>query len=856
MFALLRRLRARFKYRHFERDLAREIDVHRAMKQDELEATGTSKADARAQAVRSLGNITYMREESRSVWIARWLEQGRQDVFYALRQLRRFPAYSIGATLVLAIGVATTTVVFSAVNSVLLRLWPVEGAGRLVLIETLQMPDGQYNSTSAAEFRYLRDHATTVTDLATYQRGGAVIDAPRADVQSSAVSSSYFTALKVGAIKGRLFREEDEQPGAVPVALISYRLWQRDFQGDPNIIGHTIQVTNAPVTIVGVLESGFEDVHALRVDLWLPAARTTDDALKPVNIVARLGDTIDATRAQAELQALSRQFRIANNLPVPELLVRNTRRINAPGSSRDVRQFMLVFPALGLLMLLVCANVGGLILARTSARLRELAVRRALGASRARVSRQVFTEVLVLGLGAGFLGVLGSKLLPFAVSDRMRSDHFEPDATVFGVALLLSVIAALIAASSALFRARRISVGMLIAHRHGADRSGSTARSILVATQLAISTAVLTGAGLITRAIVHTSAADPGFLVDGVEVLRLVDPTSVIRTAEVGGPYARRVEKANRWRTEIEGLGADGIAFASDPPLSRSISVVQIRKPSDHASTRRQVSQRSISSSYFDVLGIPVIEGNSLSDLKGSDQLVVSEKAAGWLWPSEPALGKRLTVKDEADERTYTVVGVAKDVATQNLGEIEAMIYTGCGYCPVLLAKDMAPGLVAQTVAIAGQVDKSARVDHQALRQVIAKEGTSDLRDARTAAWIIGLSALALSLIGAFGVLAYTVEERRREIGIRMALGGRAWPVALGIMGAANRPAVWGIAIGALAAAGVATVLRHEVFGLTPFDPIAYVLVALVLVPPIALAAVIPARRATRVDPAITLRHD
>ena len=855
MFTLLRRLRARLKYRHFERDLAEEIESHRAMKQEALEASGVLPSNARSTSIRGLGNVTYMREEARSVWIARWLESTWQDLRYAARQLRRFPAYSAGATLVLAIGVATSTVVFSGLNATLFRAWPVDEADRLVLVQTLQLPDGGYSTTSIDEARYLGTHATTISHLATYSRGGVTLDEPRVDIQSSAVTASYFAALRVGVTLGRLLNEGDERPGAPPVGLISHHLWRTAFQADPHIIGRTVRRSEGPLTIVGVAQPRFEDVHRLRVDLWVPA--DASDTTRPVNIVARLIDGVDASQAAVELQGLSRQFREANNLPVPELLVRNTRPINDPGNRGDISQFVLLFPALGLLMLLVCANVGGLILARTSARLRELAVRRALGASRGRVSRQVFTEVLILALGAGGLGVLGARLLPHLVSSRMRVEHFTPDVSVFIVALALSFIAALLSAASALFRVRRISVSAYISRQHGTERSGARARAILIATQLAVSTAILTCAGLMTRAIVHAADADPGFLVDGVHTFRFVGDFRSFRLPAGGGePLADRAEKAGRWRAELEGLGVPRIAFASHPPLSRSISPAQVRKRGDHPSTRRQVSQRSVSSSYFDVLRIRMLEGRSLSDTAGANELVVSEKAAKRLWPSEPALGQQLLVKEASDERSYVVVGVATDVATRTLGETEATIYTPCDVCEVVLVEGVEPGLASQITGAAQRVDRSARVNARTVRQNVEAEGTTELQDASTAAWIVGLSALALSLIGAFGVLAYTVEERRREIGIRMALGGRGWPVALSVMAAANRPALWGIGAGIAAAVLAATFVRHLIFGLTPLDPIAYGLVLLALLPALAVATALPARRATRVDPAITLRHD
>jgi hypothetical protein len=263
-----------------------------------------------------------------------------------------------------------------------------------------------------------------------------------------------------------------------------------------------------------------------------------------------------------------------------------------------------------------------------------------------------------------------------------------------------------------------------------------------------------------------------------------------------------------------------------------------------------------VSAAYFDVLGIRLIEGRTLSDAPGTHEIVVSERAAKWLWPSESALGQQLVAGGSSGARTYTVVGVAIDVATRTLGATEPTIYTGCGLCSVVLTRNAPPAFGAQVTGVAARVDPSLGVIGRTARQNLADEGTSDLQDATTAAWIVGVSALALSLIGAFGVLAYTVEVRRREIGIRMALGGGAWPVAISVMSAANRPAIWGIGVGVVAAAILATFLRHEVFGLAPLDPIAYALVLLVLAPPLLLAALVPARRATQIDPAITLRHD
>jgi len=858
MTGFIRRLRARIKYRHFERDLAREIETHRAMTQEELEASGAAPLHARERAARALGNVTLAREDARSVWIARWLEQLWQDVRYAARQIARHPTYSLGTSLVLAIGVASSTVAFSALNAVLLRPWPVASPEQIVVVRPAVGPDGQYATISLAEARYLQQHATTIEPIAAYLRGGGLLRDPDVDVQSNAVTPSYFSTLRVRATIGRLFNEADDRPGADPVGVISHRLWQTTFGGDPGIVGRSVTVMNDRLTIVGVLQPGFEDVHEMRIDLWVPIGamqsttapdkRAPSELQRPANLVARLRDSAGRDRAVAELQGLSTQFRQANGLSPVVLVGRDTRPLHDPSSRAETRQFMLLAPVLALVLVLVCANAGGLILARVSARHRELAVRMSLGASRWRVARQIFTEVLLLSLAAGGLGLLAARGVPALAGSRLRAGYLAPDLTVVAAAVVLSSIAAIAAAASALLEVRRMPVLTMLARRHGVDRAAHRARGWLVGTQMAISALALAFAGLLTRSVAHAASTDPGFRTDDVGIVTLVTGGDLSMT--------RRLALPGEWRAAVEALGLTDIAFAAHPPLSRSNHMVPLRQPGDDRSTYRLAGQRLVSSRYFDVLGIPIVEGRASSDEPGAREVVVSAQTARWLWPVSPAIGQRLLLPGGSDLAEHLVVGVAADVPTMALGTTTPIVYGPCGPCSVLIGRRMSDGNLAALSATARTIDAGARITHETVQDNVRLVGTADAQDAGTVAWVVGLGTLLLALVGAAGVTSYTIEERRREIGIRMALGGAPAQVAAAAIAGANRPALWGLTAGLLLAIPAALAVQHLVFGLEAVDPLAYALAMLVLLPTLLLSAVIPARRAVRVDPAVTLRHD
>ena len=505
MTTWFRRLRARLKYRHFDADVAREIDAHRAMKQAELETRGLSATEARAGAARALGNVVSMREEARGVWLRPWIDSAWRDVWYATRGFARQPAFSVSAMLVLAVGVGSLTIAFSFLNAALLRPWPVRDPGSLVVLKARTGPQLDLRNVSVAEAEYLQTHARTLSGLAAYTRGREQLapDGPR--VSTSFVTSAFFDVLQVRMARGRGFTPRDGRDLPATVAVISERIWRNQFSRDPAIVGRTVRIRDRLFEIVGVAEAGFQGIDPIQIGVWLPlpAFRLLNgiaDA-EPVAVqwvFGRMKAGVGRAPARSELDSLSRQFRQAVPMPSDGLEVTSTRPISAAGAmtSELLRAFALIFAGLGLVLLLTCSNVGSLLLARAIARQREVAVRLCLGADWKRVARGFFTETLVLALGAGGLGLAilsaGSTLLADGGLD-FHTEFVAPDGLVFFFSLVVCTLAAAMASGVTVLYIARFNIAGATARRHGPDVRTVRARGALLAIQIAVSAVLLTG---------------------------------------------------------------------------------------------------------------------------------------------------------------------------------------------------------------------------------------------------------------------------------------------------------------------------------------------------------------------------
>jgi predicted permease len=862
---------SRFTRRRGDGELEREIDAHLAERIDDLIEGGVAPDAARRQAHLEFGNRTRYIEDSRSARRIGWLDSIGQDVRVACRMLVRQPSYSLGAIFILAIAIGLVTTLVAAFNATVLRPWPVPDPASIVIVRGRPLPGQQYGTLSNAEFRYFRERARSFAQLASTMPGGGSIGhedgVALADVQWNFVSANYFDALGIGMAAGRTFlNAEEDYVSPRPVAIISDRLWREYFDRDPAIAGRAIRVRNKVRTIVGVAAAGFSDVGDARVDVWMPLptaalaftesldratlTRFDDPRIGGPRVFGRLAAGVTAAQAQAELDVLSRQFRRSAGMDAPGTILSDTRPIHSSSEATEQTLPVLgvMFVALCLVMLLACANVANLNLARALGRQKEVATRLALGASRRRVVRQLFTESAILSLIAGAAGFWLAATVPQALvrstSPIRQSDAFQADPLVFAFALGATLAASLLSGLAPAFRATRVNLVTCGPDRFAGSVTRTRLRSVLLASQIALTTMLLAGAGLLTRAIGHAMSVDPGFAVSDVQVLSLEAPLKTPPAA---------------LRQLVEMLALEGLPVAASefPPITRSRADVGVRHPEEGRERTRLVMLRPVSPNYFETLGVRLVAGRPFTPGSDHREIVVSESAARRFWPDRSPIGQRLASGGGLGrpEMLHEVVGVAADVATTSLTVVEPVIYWYTEAPRVLLTRDRSAAGADRIAAVVRSAVPGAVMSGRPLTEDVRRSLQGLVIGSRVA-WALGALALALATIGAFAVFAYLVEERRREIGIRMALGAHATQVVTLIVGGAARPIVAGLATGLLLSIAGGRLLRSALYGMSPFDPIAYLQIAGILAAAAVLATWIPARRATRIDPAVTLRAD
>jgi predicted permease len=872
-----RRLCARIRYRRFDEDLKEELEFHRTMKQSEIESAGLSPDEARIRAIRELGNVTFMREESRAVWIAPWLESLWQDIRYALRSFRKHPSFTLTAATTLFLAIGLNTSLFTLFNAVFLRPWPVKDPSAVFQVWAQPYGKRASRAISIPEYRYLRGHTTSLNGLIACIYGAARLRDGSSNggeyLQTGFVTAKFFNVLGIGMEIGRGFVDEEDRFGAPrSVVVISEGFWKRHFGGDPAVIGRTVDINNSPFTIIGVAARGFDGLTTgLRYELWipLPAIRVVHPSM-PANMFAdpndaysnchwiagRLAPRFTPSRAAAELDALSRHFRAGWKIESRGILLTDTSRLSSMNSERrrqDLPILGLLFAALAIILLIACANISNLQLARTLARRQEIGMRMALGASRARLVRQLLTESLILSCAVGVPAVAIARVLPQAVIQLIDapadfSQWLVLDQKVLAFALGTCVFAALVFGLLPALRGTRISLAATSARQPSSIHS-SRLRGLLLASQIALTSVLLIGASLLSRGILRTVTADWGFAIDGTQVVNVTLPSGTYRDAQNRTLYASLMNA-------IESSGFGPVGVADIAPLASSLLQMDIRLPEESDRDNRSVNYRPVSKDYFDVLGIPLVAGRWFDERSSGREVVINETFAREFWPDKQAVGQ--TFVDVHAHMTREVVGIVKDTHVAGLNKIEPLVHTPPGMVgrfPSLLIRDKTGGAPNQIRSLLQRLDPRIKVTITPLGDNMRSLLKDSILGARVA-WAIGLLGLTLAAVGIFGVFAYFVEQRRQEIGIRMALGARPAQVVRLILGMAQHATCGGLTVGLLLSLGVGPLLNRYLYGLNPLDPIAYAGIVLVILVAAALATYIPARRATRVDPTVTLRSE
>jgi putative ABC transport system permease protein len=852
----------------FERELDEEMRLHRDMKERELVADGAAAEEARYAAARQFGNVLWLREESRERFGWNWVEDLLQDCWYGARGLRKSPGYAATAVITLILGIGATTATFSVVNTVLLQPLPYTDPARLVRIEE--------NHDGAINFSYANYRDLAATRLRSLERLGAYRPwtfnvsggTEPTQTEGAMISADLFEVLGARPELGRGFREEEQREGAGNVAVLSYGLWQRQFGGDRNVVGKTIRVSDVPHAIVGVMPAGFEFPQGARI--WTPLA--ADGQLQNnrrshlLRVIGRLAPGAGAKQAEAELQAFAQGVEEKNPGVDPGLQIAagNLReRITAP-----VRPALLVLlGAVGLVLLAACANVANLMLMRNTSRAKEFAVRAALGAGRGRLLRQCFAESALLGLAGAGGGVLLAMwcvkvIATFGPEDVPRLGEAHVDAAVLAFAVGLALLTAIVFGAVPAAEASRSNARDAL--REGAKGTASVEgmrlKGMLVAAEIALALMLLAGGGLLMNSFLRLSRVSPGF--DERNLLTANIFLSPNRyTPEQIAPFFDRVLERVR---AIPGV--ESAAIVNTLPVSGGAATdfVIEEQPGATAENEPSADIRVIAGDYFSTMHIQLLRGRwfDAHDTESSGKvMVINQTMAEKYWPNESPIGKRVTMKDWGPPLTGEIVGVASNVKSEALDAQPAnMIYWPERQFPsifdniVVRTSGDPVALAAELKAAVWSVDGDLPLARMATMEERLTESVAPRR-MQTALFGVfaGLSVL-MAVVGIYGVMAYAVSGRSREIGIRMALGADTRAVRNLVLREGLFWTAIGIGVGLAAALGLAGALSSLLYGVTPRDPgtIGGVTVLLVIVA--IMACYLPARRATKMDPMDALR--
>jgi predicted permease len=835
-----------------EAELAEEMEHHRSM----LAGQGAAPS--------AWGNATYAREDARAVWIWPWLESLWRDAAYGVRSMRNQPGFTAVALLGLGLAIGVNTSLFTAFNGIALRPWPVHDPGRVVNVGKVIGDGGR--DFSIAEMRFFEKHAKSVSGLVA-MRGGERVKTGDRPLNATYATAGYFSVLGVPMALGRGFLAEEDRVGAPEaVAVVSHLAWETAFGADPQIVGKRVALDDTPFTIVGVTGPDFLGTSPQRNDVWIPfAAKKILRPSDPYNeafltqpdfcctpVAARLAPGVTRAQAEAEFTLLDARFEEQHKLERGGAVrVTSTAWINVLGRKKGpVIVFSLLFVAVTLVLLLACANVGNLLLARAAMRRREIAVRLSIGGSRLRIVRQLLVESATLAAGAAATGIGIAFVLPSAIVRRLwaeQSFYLQPDLTVLAYTVGIAVVACLAFGLAPALHCTRGNTSAALKGESGVGRL--RLRSVLLGTQVAISVMLLTGAGMMIRGLARTQAQDPGFDVHGVTLFTIGLP------AKESG-LKRNEALTRQLMAELErspDLPVNGLAAIE--PLGNGVVSTSFRLPDEPETRRRRIAFQEASGGFFDALRLPIVAGrNFTAQDAGREVAILNETAVRTYWPGQNPVGRTLFTNGSSRE----IVGVVKDAYLSDLNGIQPTMFypMGGGFgTPIVFARDRSAAAVERIAAAIHRLEPRAEVRARPLAENFERSFLPS-RAAAAIAGGMGLLALVLSSIGMAGVFAYVVRQRTREIGVRMALGASPRDVVRLVLGSNVRVLVVGLIVGAAGAAAASVALSKVLPGVETGDPAAYAGVAMLLAVAAAVAGVAPARRATRVDPVRALRWE
>ena len=871
---LWHRMRALFRHGRVEGELDEELRFHLERQVEKYVQSGMSREEATRRARVEFGGVELAKEECRDARGVHLIESVLEDLRYGVRTLRRNPGFTAVAVLTLALGIGANTAVFTVINGVLLRPMPFPEPDRLVLV-SLTPREGPFEwqpGVSDRDYLAFREQdqiferITSFSSRATTNLTGA---GDPVQIPVAYVTTDFFSVLRTNPEMGRGFLAEEEEPGRDNVVVFSNELWKERFGADAQILGKTVRLDGISRTVVGVMPPSFAFPE---VKVWMPLKIRIDEHnsfTRPV--VARLKPGVTSQQAQVVLEAFadrrplgpgeSKRDRMPQIIPLKDLLVAN------------IRPSLLVFAvAVAFVLLIACANVANLFLARAAGRGHEMALRSTLGAGRWRLVRQLLTESTLLSLAGGACGILIAfwsvpALLALAPAGKVpRMEMIRMDGWVLAYTFGISVITGIVFGLAPAFQATRSDPRESLSQAgRSVTWSHERTRSALTVSEIALALVLLTGAGLLLKSYLRLRAGDLGFSPHSVLTITVDLPDSTYRTPQqLRAFHQRTLAELSR----LPGVSASGAVNLL--PMGGFLTMGTFQVEGGQRPRGFMVDKPCISPGYFKAMGMPLLRGREFTEADNETVpgvVVVSQSVARTLWPSQDPLGKRISMEDEPKPEDWlTVVGVVDDVKQQGLTKgSDPAIYQPylqisssffLSHMTFVVKTASSPESVASGIrSVLRSVDKNQPISIASMDSLIAAT-TAESRFQARLLTAFALVSLALTIVGIYGVLAYSVVQRTREIGVRRALGAQGGDVLGMLLRKALVLVFSGIVIGGAGALALTRVLEKFLFEVKPVDLPTFAAVTVILALSALAACYVPARRAMRVDPMVALRYE
>ena len=878
LYTLPLKIRSLFRRNQVEHELDDEMRYHLEQQIEANLADGMTRQEARFAAVRAFGGVAQHKESARDARHLNVIDNLLKDFRYASRAFLKHPGFTAVAILTLALGIGANTAIFSVINSVLLRPLPYENPDQLVMVWETELAEGSStNVVSRGSYMDWRDQNTAFEEIGAYMLDFGVSLTGSGNpikLAQASMTPSLLDVFGVQPILGRGFSADEGVTGQGDVVLLSYGLWQRLFGGDDAVVGESLTIDDSPYTIVGVMPPTFS-VPTERTEIWIPFTFRPEDREQRgshmLRVVARMGPDVDQTSAQADTDriaaGLARQYPEVmegwgtNVVPLHEQVVGRVRPT-----------LLVLFGAVGLILLIACANVANLLLARSVTRQRETALRSALGAGRWRLTQQLLLEGLMVALAGGLGGLLlalwGTDLLIAAApADLPRLTEVGIDGRVLGFTLAMSVATAMIFGLVPALRGSNPNLDLALkdgGRGQTASAQHHRLRRLLVVAEIAIALSVLIGAGLLIRTFEGLRSMDPGLDADRLLTVSLNVPFA--RYPDSGAHNAFYEDVTERIRALP---GVESVAATSEPPIigfDMTRSFVIEDSPRLAAGEEGSIHYRAVTSDYFDTMGIDLVRGRTLTERDDADAprvAIVNESMAAEFWPGDDPIGRRIRFGDPEDP-WYTVVGLAADTSHYGLDSAPLpAVYAShlqkdwawMSWMTLMVRTSIDPASLADPVRReVWDLDSELAIEDLRPMSDVLAASIAQRRFSMLLLTMFSLVGLLLAAGGIYGVISYSVSQRTGEIGTRMALGARTIDILRVVMEEGLVLISMGVGAGMVGALGLTRSMSTLLVGVDATDPFTYIAIAAFLASVALIACYIPARRAARVDPVVALR--